>query len=492
MSNILQKTYSGSLALLTDLYELTMAYGFWKNNLHNKNAVFHLFFRNNPYNGGFAICCGLDYVVDFLKNFRFSDSDLSWLSTLKTNNGKPMFEHDFLKYLENMKFECDVDAIPEGTVVFPNEPLVRVKGSIVQGQLIEAALLNFVNFQSLIATKSARIKLAAGNDSVMEFGLRRAQGIDGSISACRAAFIGGCMGTSNVLAGKLFDIPVLGTHAHSWVQAFQSELEAFDVFAEAMPDNTIFLVDTYHTPTGIDNAITVAKKMLEKGYKVTGIRLDSGDLAYFSRLARQKINDAGLGFMKIFATNDLDEHLITSLKQQEAAIDVWGVGTKLVTAYDQPALGGVYKLSAMETKPGHWENRIKLSEQSIKINIPGIQQVRRFYKNGLLDGDMIFDESVPISDEVRIIDPKDHTRRKNLDSRKTEYEDLLIPVFKNGESLYKSESLHDLQKRASSQLKLVDGAVKRFVNPHLYPVGLEENLYHKRFDLILKHKHGNL
>ncbi|WP_255297347.1 nicotinate phosphoribosyltransferase [Anaerophaga thermohalophila] len=258
--NNLQTTYKNSLALLTDLYEITMAYGFWKNKMHRQQAVFNLFFRNNPFEGGFAVNCGLDYVMDFLKNFIFTDSDLSYLAELKGNDQKPLFDQGFLDYLRNMPFECDVDAIPEGTIVFPHEPLIRVKGPLLQCQLIESALLNFINFQTLIATKAARITIAAKGDPVMEFGLRRAQGVDGSLAATRAAFIGGCAGTSNVLAGKKFGIPVLGTHAHSWVQAFDSETEAFEAFANTLPNNTIFLVDTYNTPKGIDNAIAVNKK----------------------------------------------------------------------------------------------------------------------------------------------------------------------------------------------------------------------------------------
>ncbi|MFW5890558.1 MAG: nicotinate phosphoribosyltransferase, partial [Marinilabiliaceae bacterium] len=250
--NHLNETYKNSMALLTDLYEITMAYGFWKKNMHKQQAAFNLFFRNNPFNGGFAISCGLDTLIDFLENFRFTESDLSYLSTLKGNDNKPLFEKSFLEFLGSMAFECDVDAIPEGTVVFPHEPLIRIKGPLLQCQLIESALLNFINFQTLIATKAARIGIAAKGDLVMEFGLRRAQGIDGSLSASRAAYIGGCNGTSNVLAGKKFGIPVLGTHAHSWVQAFDNELEAFEAFANTLPNNTIFLVDTYNTSKGID------------------------------------------------------------------------------------------------------------------------------------------------------------------------------------------------------------------------------------------------
>ncbi|WP_462318991.1 beta/alpha barrel domain-containing protein, partial [Marinilabilia sp.] len=282
--------------------------------------------------------------------------------------------------------------------------------------------------------------------------------------------------------------PVLGTHAHSWVQAFEDELKAFDAFANTLPNNTIFLVDTYNTPKGIDKAIEISKKMEARGHKINGIRLDSGDLAYFSQLARQKLRDAGLSHLKIVASNDLDEHLVASLKDQEAEIDSWGIGTKLVTAYDQPALGGVYKLSAIENKSGEWENRIKLSEQSIKINIPGLQQVKRFYKDGKMAGDMIYDERTDLSGTVRMIDPADPTRSKKLNKEELTCEDLLKPVFRQGKCMYEKESIQKLQERTSAQLKLLDKTIKRFANPHRYPVGLEEGLYQKRLDLILKYK----
>ncbi len=486
--NHLNDTYKNSIALLTDFYEITMAYGFWKNNMHKQQAAFNLFFRNNPFNGGFTITSGLDTVIDFLENFRFTESDLSYLATLKGNDNQPLFEKKFLDFLGSMTFECDVDAIPEGTVVFPHEPLVRIKGPLLQCQLIESALLNFINFQTLIATKTARIAIAAKGDLIMEFGLRRAQGIDGSLSASRAAYIGGCQGTSNVLAGKKFGIPVLGTHAHSWVQAFDNELEAFDAFASALPNNTILLVDTYNTAKGIDNAIAIIRKMKAKGYKIGGIRIDSGDLAYFSQLARRKLNEAGLPEIKIVASNDLDEYIVNSLKQQEAEIDSWGIGTKLVTAFDQPALGGVYKLSAIESKDGQWEDRIKLSEQSIKINIPGLQQVKRFYREGKMAGDMIYDERTDLSGPVRMIDPADPTRTKILDKEQLECEDILKPVFRKGENLYQKESIQEIQKRASAQINLLDKTIKRFINPHRYPVGLEEGLYNRRLQLIFKYK----
>lgn len=478
--------------LLTDLYQITMAYGFWKNNLHNQNAIFHLFFRNNPFKGGYTIACGLEQAVDFMLNFHFSDEEVDYLSTLKGSDDTHIFDEGFLTYLKEMKFTCDVAAIPEGTIVFPHEPLLRVTGPIVQCQLIESALLNIVNFQSLIATKSARINEAAMGDPVMEFGLRRAQGADGSLSATRAAFVGGAMGTSNVLAARKWNMPALGTHAHSWVQAFDDEASAFTTFAEAMPQNTTLLVDTYDTIEGINLAVKVAKQMLAKGHKIFGIRLDSGDLAYLSQYARQKFNAEGVGFMKIVASNDLDEHIITSLKLQEAAIDVWGVGTKLVTAFDQPALGGVYKLSAVQASDGKWLDKIKLSENSFKINIPGTLQVKRFYKDGQMLFDMIYDERDKLSNEITIIDPADSLRRKRVNLQKSVSADLLKPIIKNGIFTGKHEDLKDIQKRREEELQQLDKTHRRLTNPHIYHVGIEQQLYDKRMDLILKNKNRKL
>ena len=381
----LSNLYTSSLALLTDLYQLTMAYSYWKLDLHERSAVFHLFFRKNPFQGEFTIACGLSYVIDFVRNFKFSDSDIAYLSSLEGANKKLLFEADFLLYLKNMTFDCDIAAVKEGTIMFPHEPLLRVSGSVLQCQLLETALLNIINFQSLIATKSARICRVAAGDAVVEFGLRRSQGIDGGLSASRAAYIGGCAATSNVLAGKLFDIPVKGTHAHSWVMCFDSQLEAFAAYAHAMPHNCVFLVDTYDTLEGVRNAIKAGKWLQLKGFEMLGIRLDSGDLADLSIKARELLNNEGFEKALIIASNDLDEYKIKQLKQQGAVINVWGVGTNLVTAKDQPALGGVYKLGAIQDKKGEWQYRIKLSEQAIKISNPGILQVRRFYdkKNNL-------------------------------------------------------------------------------------------------------------
>ena len=372
-----------SSALLTDLYQLTMAAGYWKSGALDREAVFHLYFRSNPFGSGFAIAGGLAPAIDYLRDFRFTDDDLAYLA------GTGFFERGFLDSLGTLRLTCDVDAIPEGSVVFANEPLVRVRGSLLQAQLVETALLNALNFSTLIATKAARIVHAARGRNVLEFGLRRAQGPDGALTASRAAHLGGCTGTSNVLAGKRFGIPVAGTHAHSWVMAFDDEATAFAAYADAMPNNVLLLVDTYDTLEGVRHAIELAAR----GYKLLGIRLDSGDLAWLSIEARRMLDEAGLRDARIVASNDLDEELIASLvDEQDAKIDVFGVGTKLVTAYSQPALGGVYKLGAIRDGNGEWQRRIKVSEQTVKTTIPGMLNVRRFSSDGVFRGDMLWDE----------------------------------------------------------------------------------------------------
>jgi len=490
---ITKDLYQGSLALLTDFYQLTMAYAYWKSGKGDQEAVFNLFFRKHPFEGGFTITAGLDYVIDYCRNFKFSEDDLDYLRKMETKEGKPTFEKGFLDYLSNLKFNCDIDAIEEGTVVFPNEPLIRVRGSLIQCQLLETPLLNIINFQSLIATKAARISLAAKGEPVLEFGLRRAQGIDGALAASRAAFIGGCSSTSNVMAGNLFGIPVSGTHAHSWIMSFATEIEAFEAYAEAFPDDCIFLVDTYDTLNGVKNAIEVGKKLREKGKEILGIRLDSGDLAYFSNKARKMLDEAGFPEAKIVASNNLDEHIITSLKNQEASINIWGVGTKLVTAYDQPALGAVYKLSAVKDLNNNWVPKIKLSQQSLKINIPGFHNVKRYLSNGKAVADMIFLEETEIDQKgTMIIDPIDQTRRKRLMPYFYEEEVLLRPIFKGGKKIYERPEINQIRQRVKDQLESFDKTHKRITNPHLYPVGLEENLHQLRMDLIIKSKNNEL
>ena len=486
---ITKDLYQGSLALLTDFYQLTMAYGYWKSGKAEQEAVFNLFFRKHPFQSGFTLAAGLEYVIDFCRNFHFDEDDLTFLLQMKNADGSTTFESEFISYLRKMEFKCSIEAVEEGTVVFPHIPMIKVTGPLIQCQLLETPLLNIVNFQTLIATKAARISFAAQGDPVMEFGLRRAQGIDGALAASRASYIGGCASTSNVLAAKLFGIPVSGTHAHSWIMSFDTELEAFKAYADAFPDKCVFLVDTYDTISGIRNAIEVGKLLKENGKEWLGVRIDSGDLAYYSNIAREMMDEAGFPDAKVVASNDLDEHIITCLKIQEASIDIWGVGTKLVTAFDQPALGAVYKLSAIRTQDGTWEPKVKVSQQSIKINIPGDHNVVRFSKNGKAVSDMIFLESKDLTEgEFVIIDPIDPTKRKKIKSKGLDQEVLLKPIFEKGKKIYAMPNIQEIKANAVRNLAQFDKALKRLVNPHIYPVGLEENLYQLRNELVFKMK----
>ncbi|HWB09246.1 MAG TPA: nicotinate phosphoribosyltransferase [Pirellulales bacterium] len=481
----LSRLYRPSLALLTDLYELTMAYGYWKSGTAEREAVFHLAFRHCPFHGGFTVACGLAYAIDWLSHLRFDDEDLAYLGSLTGVDGQPLFERPFLDELGRMEFRCDVDAIPEGTLVFPHEPLVRVQGEIWQAQLVESALLNVINFQTLIATKSARVCLAARGEPVLEFGLRRAQGVDGSLAAARAAYVGGCDSTSNVLAGRWFGIPVRGTHAHSWVMSFGSELESFQAYAQAMPNNCVFLVDTYDTLKGVRHAVEVGRWLRSQGHKLLGVRLDSGDLAYLSIEARRILDEGGLHDTFIVASGDLNEQLIASLKQQQATIGVWGVGTHLVTGFDEPALGGVYKLSAIREPGGAWRRCVKLSEQVIKSSTPGILQVRRYERGGECVGDMIYDIELGCGDPRLIVNPHDETRRKRIPDD-AQHQDLLVPVFRQGRLVYDQPDLAAVRESTRQQLDRFSVSIKRFENPHEYPAGLELRLHELRKKLILE------
>ena len=472
-----------SLALLTDLYQLTMAYGYWKLGRAEQEAVFHLFFRRAPFAGGYAIAAGLRPIIEYFEAFRFDESDVEYLATLTGNDGRPLFDPEFLGYLANLRLTIDVDAMPEGTLAFGQQPLLRVRGPILQCQILETPLLNTINFQTLIATKASRISLAADGQPVLEFGLRRAQGIDGALSASRAAYIGGCAATSNVLAGKRYGIPVKGTHAHSWVMSFDSEAESFHRYAEVLPNNCVFLVDTYDTLDGVRTAIQVGKKLRERGHEMVGIRLDSGDLAYLSIQARQMLDAAGFPDAGIVASNDLDEHIIENLRGQGAQIAVWGVGTKLATAYDQPALGGVYKLGALKDVDGKWQPKVKLSEQAIKTSIPGMLQVRRYATDGGPVGDMIYDESAGIDEREIIVDSKDPTRRKKLASDAAAV-DLLTPVIRRGTIVTKTEELDVIRARARDGLQGLHPSIRRLMNPHEYPVGLDIGLHELRDRMI--------
>ena len=483
---------TASLALLTDLYQLTMAYGYWKVGRADRLAVFHLTFRTPPFAGGYAVASGLGPAVDFIERFRFDASDVAYLATLTGNDGKALFEPPFLDYLAGLKLTVDVDAMPEGTAVFPHEPLLRVRGPMLHCQLLETPLLTILNFATLVATKAARVCAAARGDPVLEFGLRRAQGSDGGLAASRAAYVGGVHATSNVLAGKRFGIPVRGTHAHSWVMSFDDELEAFEAYASAMPNNCVFLVDTYHTLQGVRHAATVGQRLKAQGHKMVGIRLDSGDLAYLSVEARKILDDAGLHDAAIVASNDLDERLIASLKEQGAAIAVWGVGTKLVTAYDQPALGGVYKLGAIQGDDGKWHHKLKLSEQAAKVSTPGVQQVRRYYRpDGTAAGDAIVDELTgPPPGELTIVDPADPARRKTF-AGSARHDDLLVPIFRGGQRVYDAPPLAASRQRTADQLALFHPATKRLLNPHPYPVGLERSLHELKLRLIAEARAGS-
>jgi nicotinate phosphoribosyltransferase len=387
-----------------------------------------------------------------------------------------------------MEFTCDVDAVPEGTVVFANEPLVRIRGPLLQAQIVESMLLTVIGFQTLVATKAARVVEAAGGAPVLEFGLRRAQGPDGAISAARAAYIGGVAATSNVLAGRLFGIPVRGTHAHSWVQVFDDEQRAFDVYADAQPDNVTLLVDTYDSLVGVEHAIETGRRLKARGGSLAGIRLDSGDLAYLSIEARRMLDEAGFADTNIVASNDLDEYTIASLREQGARIDIWGVGTRLDTCYDQPALGAIYKLSAI-CDPGGWRYPVKLSEQSSKISIPGVLGVRRFVdSSGRFRADMIYDEDLPAPPNGDVIvDPADALHMRAIDPDWSSQE-LLVPAMRGGVRVSAAPSLDDVRARARAQIGSLHPAIRRLLNPHVYPVGLEMRLHERRTALVVERR----
>jgi nicotinate phosphoribosyltransferase len=455
----------------------------------DREAVFSLSFRDLPFEGGYAVAAGLDDALEILAHLRFEPADIDYLRGLSGAAGRPIFRASFLDRLASFEFTCDVDAIAEGTVVFPNEPLVRVRGPLLQAQLVESVLLTIIGFQTLVATKAARVVEAAGGAPILEFGLRRAQGPDGALSAARAAYIGGVAATSNVLAGRMFGIPVRGTHAHSWVQVFDDEQRAFDAYADAQPDNVTLLVDTYGTLSGVSHAITTGLRLAATGGSLAAIRLDSGDLAYLSIEARRMLDEAGLTETKIVASNDLDEHTIASLRAQDARIDIWGVGTMLDTCFDQPALGAVYKLTAFCDPAGGWRYPVKLSEHSAKISIPGILGVRRFADlTGRFRADMIYDEDLPVSsDEGVIVDPADalHMRSIEADWRP---EELVVPVLRGGQRIAPAPDLDSIRARTRAQLDSLHPAIRRLLNPHTYPVGLERRLHDRRLEQVLQRR----
>ena len=481
-----------NLTLLTDFYELTMMQGYFKQKDANETVVFDAFYRNNPDGNGYSICAGLEQVIEYVENLHFEQEDVDYLRTTG------MFEEDFLDYLLHFRFSGDIYAIPEGTVVFPREPLVKVIAPIMEAQLIETAILNIINHQSLIATKAARVVYAAEGDGVMEFGLRRAQGPDAGIYGARAAMIAGCIGTSNVLAGQMFDVPVKGTHAHSWIMSFPDELTAFRTYARMYPNACILLVDTYDTlKSGVPNAIKVFTEMKEAGIPLTfyGIRLDSGDLAYLSKKAKKMLDAAGFSDAVISASNDLDEHLIGSLKLQGAAINSWGVGTNMITSKDNPSFGGVYKLAAIQDqKTGSFIPKIKVSENAEKITNPGNKTIQRIYKKdtGKIIADLICltDETFDTNDSLLLFDPIETWKKTNLEPNTYTIRELLIPVFQNGKCVYHSPKVMDIRTYCQQELDTLWEESKRLVNPHEVHVDLSRKLWNMKNDLLDSYHHS--
>lgn len=474
-----------NLTLLTDLYQLTMMQGYFKNNI-NKRVIFDLFYRTNPSGGGYAITCGLEQVIEYIKNLRFTYEDIEYLRDLS------IFDEDFLTYLSSFHFSGDIFAIPEGTVVFPKEPLLKVIAPIMEAQLIETSLLNIVNHQSLIATKAARVCYAANGDGVMEFGLRRAQGPDAGIYGARAAVIAGCVGTSNVLTGKLWNMPIKGTHAHSWIMSFKDEYTAFKTYADLYPHACILLVDTYDTlHSGVPNAIKVFTELREKGIELKnyGIRLDSGDLAYLSKKARIMLDEAGFTDAIISASSDLDEYLIDSLKAQGAKITSWGVGTNLITSKDCPAFGGVYKLAAIwDDEKDDFVPKIKLSENTAKITNPGNKTVYRLYdkESGKLRADLIalsgevFDEN----NDLTIFDPVETWKKTTLQGGTYTIRELPVQIFKNGICTYESPTIEEICDYCKKEQETLWEESRRLVNPHKVYVDLSDKLFDMKKELL--------
>ncbi|NCC16038.1 MAG: nicotinate phosphoribosyltransferase [Clostridia bacterium] len=473
------------LALLTDLYELTMMQGYFKTGAYQKKVVFDLYYRKNPSGNGYAVTAGLEQAIEYISGLQFTKDDISYLTSLN------IFTEDFIDFLKDFRFSGEIYAIPEGTVVFPHEPLLRVKAPIIEAQLLETALLNIINHQSLIATKASRVVWAAQGDPVMEFGLRRAQGPDAGTLGARAAVIGGCCGTSNVLTGKLFDVPVKGTHAHSWVMSFPNEITAFREYARLFPDNCLLLVDTYNTlKSGVPNAIKVFQEMKAAGNLTGkyGIRLDSGDLAYLSKCSKVMLEEAGFGNAVISASSDLDENLIASLKSQGAKINLWGVGTKLITSDDCPAFGGVYKLAAEEDEDGTFIPKIKLSNNPGKVTNPGIKKVFRFYdkKTDKIKADLIAleHETIDENQSITICDSNAKWRNMQLPAGTYYVKELLIPIFIDGKLVYESPKTMDIQAFCNKEKNSLWDEHLRLNNPHIVPVDLSEKLTQLKNRLI--------
>ena len=480
-----------NFTLLTDFYELTMMQGYLKTGKHKEKVIFDMFYRKNPCGNGFAICCGLEQVVEYIRNLHFSEEDIDYLRSLGT------FDEDFIEYLRGFHFTGDIYAIPEGTVVFPKEPLIKVIAPVIEAQLVETAILNLVNHQSLIATKAYRVVHAAQGDGVMEFGLRRAQGPDAGIYGARAAVIAGCIGTSNVYAGQKFHMPVLGTHAHSWIMSFPTELEAFKAYARLYPNNCILLVDTYDTlKSGVKNAILCYDAMKEEGItlKRFGIRLDSGDLAYLSKKARKMLDEAGYPEAIISASNDLDENLIESLKAQGACITSWGVGTNLITSESQPSFGGVYKLAATYSDDGKWVPKIKLSENSEKITNPGNKQIYRIIEkdSGKVFADYIAleDETFSEKEDLVLFDPIDTWKKSTLKGGSYEMRPLLVPIFLGGKLVYNCPSVEEIKAHCKKEQESLWEECRRLTNPHAVHVDLSDKLYEMKKGMLAQYSRG--
>ena len=484
-----------NLTLLTDLYELTMMQGYFKDKTANANVIFDAFYRKNPDGNGFAISCGLEQIIEYIENLHFGRDEIDYLASLH------MFDQDFLEYLKDFRFTGDIYAIPEGTVMFPREPVVKVKAPIMEAQLIETALLNIINHQSLIATKAARVVYAAQGDGVMEFGLRRAQGPDAGIYGARAAVIAGCVGTSNVLCGQMFGVPVMGTHAHSWIMSFPDELTAFREYAKLYPDACILLVDTYDTlKSGVPHAIQVFQEMREAGIKSKkyGIRLDSGDLAYLSKKAKKMLDAAGFTDAVISASNDLDENLISSLKLQGAKINSWGVGTNLITSKDSPSFGGVYKMAAIQdADTGAYIPKIKISENVEKITNPGDKVIYRIYEkeSGKLFADLIAlrEERYSDSQDLLLFDPTETWKKSVLKAGTYTIRELMIPVFQKGQCVYKNRpSVMELQDICRKEVETLWEESRRLINPHEVYVDLSQPLWDLRQKLLDRYHDGDI
>lgn len=474
-----QKYNDDGLALHTDLYQINMAETYWKDGIHNRKAVFDLYFRKLPFGNGYAIFAGLERVIQFLQEFHFTESDIDYL---KNELG---YKEDFLDYLKTVKFTGTLRSMREGEVVFANEPMLRIEAPLIEAQLIETALLNIVNFQTLIATKASRIKQVIGEQTAMEFGTRRAQEMDAAIWGTRAAYIGGFEATSNVRAGKLFGIPVAGTHAHAMVQAYQDEYIAFHNYAKRHKD-CVFLVDTYDTlKSGVPTAIKVAKELGDR-INFIGIRLDSGDLAYLSKKARKMLDEAGFNKAKIFASNDLDEETIINLKAQGAKIDAWGIGTKVITAYNQPALGAVYKMVAIEDEQGNMVDTIKISSNPEKVVTPGLKRVYRIINkvNQKSEGDYIALEHEKPQEEERL--KMFHPIYTFISKYVTNFDakDLHETIFDHGKLIYQCPSLQEIQQYAKDSLNLLWDEYKRTLNPEEYPVDLSEACWENKMNCI--------